>query len=138
MRRLVTSMTKLATERDRERWVAFLCAQTLPLEVSQEPWKPVRRSEANAYLWGVVYKALVEAVGFTDIEWHDFYCQQYWGAVEYVKIDGSIDLRPKRSTTKDENGKRNVLKGDAFNEFLMFVESDCAKRGVFIAEDRQL
>ena len=35
---------------------------------------------------------------------------------------------------RDEHGKRDVLKGKAFADFVTFVESECAKRGVFVVE----
>lgn len=125
-------MAKLTTERDLDRWIDFLRAQPLPLDVKAEPWREPRKLTANAALWAYVYGPLVEVAGFTPEDWHDFYCQAYFGAVRHTKIDGSEESRPRRTTTKDEQGKRDVLKGKEFNDFLMFVEADCAKRGVFI------
>lgn len=125
-------MAKISTERDLERWVAYLRLQPLPLDVKADPWKDPRKLTANAYLWAFVYAPLVEVAGFTAEDWHDWFCCQHFGSVAHPRIDGGQDIRPKRTTTKDEHGKRDVLKGDAFNQFLMFVESECAKRGVFI------
>lgn len=125
-------MAKISTERDLERWVAFLRAQELPLEVTAEPWKDPRKLTANAFLWRFIYGPLVDVAGYSDIEWHDWFCIQHFGGVPHTKIDGSIEIRPRRTTTKNEYGKRDVLKGEPFNKFLIFVESECAKRGVFI------
>lgn len=125
-------MAKLSTERDRERFIDFLRVQELPIDARCEPWKDPRKLTANAYLWAYVYAPLVEVAGFTPEEWHEWACIEYFGGVPHTKIDGSQEIRPKRTTTRNEYGKRDVLKGDAFNDFLVFVESECAKRGVFI------
>src|SRR5688572_14432104 len=125
-------MAKLSTPKDLERWIAYLQAQGLPIDVRCEKWKEPRKLTANAFLWAFCYSPLVEVAGFDAEAWHEWMCCQYFGSVAYTKIDGSDDIRPKRTTTKNEHGQKDVLKGDAFNDFLMFVESECAKRGVFI------
>ena len=125
---------KLATNQQRDRWCEFVRAQPLPLDVSCEPWAEPRTLKSNAFLWAAVYAPLVERVGFTAEDWHDYFCQLHFGTVEYVKPSGEIELRPKRTTTKNEHGKRDVLKGKAFADFVTFVESECAKRGVFVTE----
>lgn len=111
--------------------------QSLPLEATCQPWKPSRRTEANNYLWSI-YAQLVEVAGFDSETWHTHFCGERFGWREVDLPSGHIEYFPKRTTTKDEEGKRNVLKGDAFNEFLMFVEADCAKRGVFIQREREV
>lgn len=125
---------KLANAQQRHRWLAFVAQQPLPLDVSVEPWKEPRSLSANAFLWAAVYEPLVERCGFTAEEWHEYFCLLHFGSVPHVKPSGEIELRPKRTTTKDENGKRDVLKGKAFQDFVTFCESECAKRGVFLLE----
>lgn len=125
-------MAKLSTERDRERWVAFVNSQHLPIEVECKPWKEPRKLTANAYLWAYVYRPLVEQCGFTSDDWHSHYCGEIFGWREVVLPSGKIEYRPIRTTTTNEYGERDVLKGDAFNAFLMKVEEDCARRGLFI------
>lgn len=129
-------MAKLSTRADLERWKAFLDAQALPLTVTAEPWKAPRRLEANAYLWSAIYKPLVEVAGFTSDDWHRHYCGEFFGWKEVILPSGHIDYRPIRTTTTDADGKRDVMKGKPFNEFLSFVESDVAKRGVFVQQGR--
>lgn len=123
---------KLSSDRERERWIDFLRVQPLPLEVEARPWKKPRKITANNYLWGFVYQPLVQVAGFTTTQWHEHYCGEYFGWVERITPAGHVEYKPRRTTTTNENGDGDVLKGDSFNEFLMFVESDCAKRGVFI------
>jgi len=125
-------MAKIGTKADLARWVVFLEGQPLPLEVTSKPWKPARRLESNAFLWAFVYRPLVEVAGHEESEWHEFFCCRYFGAVPYIRIDGTEGERPVRTTTKNEDNERDVLKGDAFNKFLCYVESECASRGVFI------
>lgn len=125
---------KLSTETERRRYIAFLEAQALPLDVSCEPWKAPRTNPQNAYLWAAVYAPLVERCGFTAEEWHSYFCQLHFGTVQHVKPSGEIEMVPLRTTTRNEHGKRDVLKGKAFADFVTFVESECAKRGVFVVE----
>jgi hypothetical protein len=125
---------KLSTPQDRTRYIAFLQAQALPLDVSCEPWKAPRTNPQNAYLWVAVYAPLVERCGFTAEEWHSYFCELHFGTVQHVKPSGEIETVPLRTTTRNEHGKRDVLKGKAFADFVTFVESECAKRGVFVVE----
>lgn len=125
---------KLATQQDRRRYIAFLEAQPLPLDVSCEPWREPRTLPQNAYLWAAVYAPLVERCGFTAEEWHEYFCTAFFGAVHSVKPSGESVTVPLRTTTRNEHGKRDVLKGKAFADFVTFVESECAKRGVFVVE----
>lgn len=127
-------MAKISTERDLARWTDYLHAQPLPIDVTCSPWKEPRKLTANAFLWAYVYGPLIEAAGSVaePEEWHEYFCIQYFGGVPYIKPDGTEGVRPRRTTTKNEHGKRDVLKGQPFNDFLMYVESECAKRGVFI------
>lgn len=125
---------KIATEPQRERWITFVRQYPLPADMSCEPWREPRSLASNKYLWKAVYEPLVERCGFVAEEWHDYFCQAFFGTVPHTKPSGEIELRARRTTTKDESGKRDVLKGAAFRDFVTFVESECAKRGVFVAE----
>jgi hypothetical protein len=125
---------KLANEAQRDRWFDFVRQQSFPIDVQCEPWREPRTLSSNAYLWAAVYAPLVERCGFTAALWHEHWCIEHFGGVEEVKPSGVIEIRPRRTTTREENGKRDVLKGAAFRDFVTFVESECANRGVFVAE----
>lgn len=127
-------MTAIRTEAERRRMVAFIEGQQLPLDVTCEQWKAPRTNPQNAYLWAAVYAPLVDRCGFSAEEWHDYFCQLHFGTVQHVKPSGEIEMRPLRTTTKNEHGKRDVLKGKPFADFVTFVESECANRGVFVAQ----
>lgn len=131
-------MAKLSNQKDLDRWIEFLQGQQLPLEVKCDPWKEPRKLTANAYLWAYVYAPLCEVAGHEPDEWHEYFCIQHFGGIPYVRLDGSEGQKPKRTTTKNERGERDVLKGKEFNDFLVFVESECAKHGVFIEREYAL
>ena len=128
---------KLATQAERDRYCAFLQAQPLPLEVSSNPWKKTRSNEQNALLFGVVYPPIAEAMGYTVEDIHEYMLGRHFGWVD-AKVpktprnpDG-LESRPFRTTTRDENGKRNVLSTNDFSKFLDTVERVAAQAGVFV------
>jgi hypothetical protein len=126
---------KIATAKDRDRWLDFVRGQPLPIDVNCEPWAEPRSLAQNAFLWAAVYAPLVERAGFSAEEWHELFCIRHFGGVDHVKPDGRIETRPLRTTTRNEHGKRDVLKGKPFRDFVTFVESECASRGVFVTQE---
>jgi len=132
-------MAVLKTRADVDRYCEFLRVQVLPLEVGTAPWVKARRDEANDYLWGYVYPPLVAVAGFSALEWHEHFCGERFGLVERVKAGGRVELIPARTTTRKWNGQKYVkavMKGPEFNDFLAYVESECATKGVFIERSR--
>jgi hypothetical protein len=128
---------KLATESDRARYIAFLQAQALPLDVSCGPWKSTRSSEQNALLWGVCYPPLVERTGYTAEEIHEYALGKHFGWVDKrvpktPRNPEGIESVPRRTTTRDENGKRSVLTKSEFAKFLETVDRISAEAGVFV------
>ena len=128
---------KLATEGERSRWLAFVQAQPLPLEVECKPWKRTRSGEQNRLLFGVFYPPLAEAMGYTVDEIHEWLLGHHFGWVDHKvprtpRNPQGIESRPFRTTTRDESGKRKVLSVTEFNQFLATVEQVAAKAGVFI------
>lgn len=132
---------KIATEAERTRYCAFLQSQALPLDVTCSPHKATRSSEQNALLFGVVYPPIAEAMGYTVEDIHEYMLGSHFGWVD-VKVPktprnpAGIESRPFRTTTRDENGKRNVLKKDEFSRFIATVDRIAAKAGVFIPLER--
>jgi hypothetical protein len=132
---------KLSNEAERGRWMAFVQAQPLPLEVSCAPWKATRSNEQNALLFGVVYPPIAEAMGYEVADIHEYMLGAHFGWVDKKvpktpRNSEGIESRPFRTTTTDENGKRNVLKKDEFSKFLATVERIAAKAGVFVPLER--
>lgn len=131
---------KIATPEQRARWIAFVQAQPLPLEVSCAPWKATRSNEQNALLFGVMYPPIAEAMGYPvdgDNGIHAFMCGTHFGWVDR-KVPKSprnpegVASFPFRSTTRDQNGKRNVLTKAEFSKFLATVERIAAQAGVYV------
>lgn len=135
---------KLANEAERERYLAFMLTQPLPLEVSCSPWKKTRSNEQNSLLFGVAYPPIAEAMGYEvdgDNGIHSFMCGTFFGWVDKPvpktpRNPEGVASFPRRTTTRDENGKRNVIKADEFNKFLAMVERIAASAGVFVPMER--
>ena len=137
---------KLATEAERTRWLAFVAAQPLPLEVDCKAWKKSRSSQQNRLLFGIVYPPIAEHTGYEvggdgkGNGIHEWMCGTYFGWVD-KKVPktpnnlSGIESVPFRTTTRNEHGKRNVLKADAFSKFLDHVDRMAAKAGIFVPLD---
>lgn len=104
--------------------------------VTIKRYRKPRTTVANAYLWGVVYVALVRELGFTAEDWHVEMCIRYFGKVETPKPGGTYTT-PWRTTTTDEMGERDVLSGAPFWDFIEFVRRQAAEAGVYCPEPNE-
>jgi hypothetical protein len=127
---------KLATETDRTRWIAFVQTQPLPLDVECKKWRKSRSNEQNALLWAM-YAPIAEHMGYDAEAIHEWMCGRMWGWKD-IKVpktprnpEGLASV-PVRSTTRDENGKRNVIDKATFSKFVDMVDRIAAQAGVFI------
>lgn len=132
-------MAKLSTEKDRERWIAFLLDQPLPLEVRCDKWKDSRSSAQNRYLFGVMYPPIAEAMGYEVEDIHEYCLGRHFGWVDKKvpktpRNPEGFESMPFRTTTKDENGKRKLLTKAEFSAFVDTVDRIAAKAGVYITE----
>lgn len=127
---------KLTTQQQLDRAYQFAKSQLEqgPIDWHCERWAEPRTNPQNAYLWAAVYAPLVERCGFSAELWHEHFCGEYFGVLHEVRPSGESVTVPVRTTTRNEHGKRDVLKGKAFADFVTFVEAQCAERGVFVAE----
>ena len=138
---------KITSEAELERFIAYMRQQQPPLDVSCAPWRATRSNEQNALLFGVVYPPIAAHTGYEvggDGEGggiHEWMCGTFFGWVD-KKVPKTpnnprgIESVPFRTTTRNEHGKRDVLKKDKFDEFLKHVERMAAKAGVFIPLER--
>lgn len=131
---------KLATESERTRWLAFVQAQPLPLDVEAKPWRKSRSNEQNALLWAM-YGPLADHMGYDRDDIHEWMCGRFFGWKD-IKVpktprnpEGLASV-PVRSTTRDENGKRNVIDKATFAKFVDMVDRVAAQAGVFIPIER--
>lgn len=133
---------KLSTEADRTRWLAFVAAKPLPLDVDCKPYRKARSDEQNALLFGVLYPPIAEAMGYPvdgDNGIHAFMCGTFFGWEDRLvpktpRNPEGVASFPIRSTTRAGwgHGKRNVIDKETFGRFLETVERIAAQAGVFI------
>ena len=92
-------------------------------EVKEERSEKQRRS-----LFGVAYKALMEQMGLRGErdknQMHTDFCGEFWGWKQVGMI-----RRPVRTTTTDENGKRDVLSVRQQMAFYAFIQQRAAEYG---------
>ena len=94
-------------------------------------------NEQNALLFGVVYPPIAEAMGYEVEDIHEYMLGRHFGWVD-AKVPKTprnpegLESRPFRTTTRDENGKRNVLSTVEFSKFLDTGERVAAQAGVFV------
>jgi hypothetical protein len=88
-----------------------------------------RSGDQNAALWGVAYPVLSEATGYTPDELHDAFCRRFFGTVER-EVMGQLVTRPRRTTTTNEAGERDVISTAEFSRFYDQVQQIGAMAGV--------
>lgn len=88
-----------------------------------------RSNEQNAALFGVAYPALTEATGYSPDELHDAFCRRFFGTVER-EVMGETVSRPRRTTTTNEAGDRDVIEAAEFARFYDLVQQIGAEAGV--------
>ncbi len=104
-------------------------AMNLPLNKAWRfVWKTARseRSEKqNAALWGCAYKYLKKETGSDEDSMHEFFCGEFFGWVEKV-VFGRRKIRPKRTTTTDEDGNKDIISTLQFMNFYEFIQRKMA------------
>lgn len=96
-----------------------------PLEIVCDRFVMGRTSKQNRALFGHAYKILEDETGHSKEELHEFFCGRFFGLTEY-DFFGETRSRPIRSTTTDEDGKRDVIAWDRFSEFFEHVRNFAA------------
>lgn len=127
LRRGVRNFTKL---------MAFLSALdvTKDFQVTIGLVKKERSDLQNRALWGCAYKTLRDTTGNDPEDLHTYFCGEYFGWVEYDVL-GQTRKRPRRSTTKDDNGKRDVISTIHLQDFYAFIQQRAAETvGVFVPD----
>jgi len=102
-------------------------------KVTIEPAKRERSESQNAYLWAVPNKMISEVTGYEAEEVHEYLCGQYWGwkdkrVPKTPRNPEGVESVPVRTTTRNEQGKRDVLKAKAFSDYVDFVQRFAAKK----------
>lgn len=101
--------------------------------VTVKLYRKQRSNEQNNALWGVAYPAIREATGNDPDDLHTYFCGEYFGWVE-VSVLNQVKRKPRRTTTRDENGKRDVISTADFADFYLFIQQRCAENGLYIPD----
>lgn len=105
--------------------------ENIPGQVTVEKFVKERTDQQNKALFGLAYKIIKDETGHTVDELHDHFCRLHFGEVEY-EINGKIHTKPRRTTTRDERGKRDVISWDEFSNFYGLVEQQAAEMCIHI------
>ncbi|KAF1006762.1 MAG: hypothetical protein GAK28_02438 [Luteibacter sp.] len=92
-----------------------------------------RTPPQNAALWGLAYPRLTEATGYTPDELHHEFCGRFFGW-DVVTVFGQQRRRPRRTTTTNEQGEREVLGKRDFAEFYNLVQRIAAEAGIDVPD----
>lgn len=103
-------------------------------EIEVKRFSKPRTSPQCRYLNGVAYRLLSDATGYERDDISEYMCGEYFGWREKKKPGKIIARIPIRTTTTNEDGKRDVLKTDPFFKYVEFVQRFGAKHGVYIPD----
>lgn len=105
-----------------------------PHVIRVERWKRTRSDLQNRALWGVAYKALREATGNDPEDLHTYFCGEYFGWKDY-EVMGAMRRKPIRTTTRDEQGNRDVVSTTVLSDFYAFIQQRSAETvGVYVPD----
>jgi len=93
-----------------------------------------RSLDQNAAMFGVAYAAIMDAVGLEGEEdrkqLHRDFCGDFFGWV-----DGPLDRpRPRRTTTTNERGERDVIDTETMTRFYEFIQRRAAEYGIDVPD----
>jgi hypothetical protein len=108
-------------------------------QLTLEPYRRERSNQQNRYLRGVCAKLLSDHTGYEVDEVYEYLLGTYfgWRQERCPKTPsnprGMRDL-PIRSTTRNEDGEREVLKDREFWDFVEWIQRFGAQHGVMIPD----
>jgi len=106
-------------------------------EVVIRAHKKNRSLAQNKSLFGVAYPPLMDHMGMRGEndrkDLHAYFCGEYFGWVDSA-ILGKRKQRPRRTTTRNEEGKRDLLDTVAMADFYSFVQQRGAEHGVDVPD----
>lgn len=104
-----------------------------PWQCMVGPFKKQRSDRQNNAMWGPAYKTLSDFTGHTEPELHDIICKLYFGEIEHTVL-GVKSTKPRRTTTKNERGERDVLNTEKMAAFFAFIQMKAAEVGCYIED----
>jgi hypothetical protein len=122
------TITLPAGRPDSQRAAAFI--QSLPVDrawrVVVEPFKAKRSDNQNRYLFGVVYKTLLDHLeGWEAEDVHEYFLGE-WSGWETLEGLGRKRLKPVRRSSK--------LNKQEFSDYIAFIQKRAAELGVYIPD----
>jgi hypothetical protein len=135
----------LPRDRAIERVTGFLMRlpQDKAWRVSVREQRRTRTTAQNAYLHGVCYLTIANAIGYEPEEVAEYLCGTYFGWTDKRvpktprNPEGWASV-PVRTTTRDENGNRDVLDKQKFSDYVAFIQRFAAGKGIFIADPEDM
>lgn len=122
-------------ERDLSKVVAFMSrlSPSFRWEVIVKRYQKPRSDPQNSALWGVAYKRLSDFTGHDKDELHDIFMKAYFGKVE-KSLFGEASIKPRRTTTHDENGNKDVMLISDFTALYAFIQRKAAEIGCHVPD----
>lgn len=117
--------------RNLTRLIQFLSAASkdMALKITVSEWRRTRSNEQNAYLWGVVYKSILQHLpGWDADDLHEF-CLGEWAGWETLEGFGRKRLRPLRRSAR--------LTTVEFMDFIAFIQRTMAERGIYVPDPNE-
>lgn len=110
-----------------------------PMSIDLDEYSEGRSGPANAYLFGVCYPLIAGAKGYDTADIHEWMCGQFFGwrdesCPKTPHNPQGVRSVPIRSTTRNADGKRNVVDVETFSRFIDMVHRVGAAAGVFIPD----
>lgn len=106
-------------------------------EVEFRPKKKPRTDKQNRALWAVAYPPIMSAMGMRGeadrLELHEYFCGEYFGWVEYQVMD-KRKVRPRRTTTRNEDGKKENVPTEVMADFYNFIQQRAADQGIYVPD----
>lgn len=126
-----TFILQRAVERNLTKLVAFLSA--LPTDrqwkLTVSEFKRTRSHEQNAYLWGIVYVAILQHLPGWDADDIHEYCLGEWSGWETLEGFGRKRLRPVRRSSK--------LSTTEFTDYVAFIQRTMAAKGIYVPDPNE-
>jgi len=102
--------------------------------------KSTRTLSQNAYLFGVCYPMMSERSGYEISELHEYCLGEFYGWVDKrvpkkpSNPNGKESI-PRRTTTTNEKGKRQVISTKEFCDYVDFVQRFAAEKLMLVIPD---
>jgi len=105
--------------------------------VQIEPPAKKKTLKQGGAMFGLAYEIIMEYSGLQGSkdkeDLHEYWCGQFFGWVD-KEIMGRTKWTPRRTTTKDENGKADPISTVQMAEMYDFIQRECAELGLIIPD----